>query len=62
MKNIGLDSLPSYTKQELALHQLDRAIRLLLDEDDTISAITLGEPPRDSWRLFGLSQAATEAA
>lgn len=42
MKYIDLDSLPSYTKQELALHQLDRAIRLLLDEDDTISAITLG--------------------
>lgn len=42
MKYIDLDSLPSYTKQELALHQLDRAIQLLLDEGDAISAITLG--------------------
>ena len=42
MKYISLDSLPSYTKQELALHQLDRAIQLLLDEKDAISAITLG--------------------
>ena len=41
MKHIDLDSLPSYTKQELAEHQLDRAIRLLLDEGDAISAITL---------------------
>ena len=36
-----LDSIPSFTKQELAIHQLDRAIRLLLDEKDPISAITL---------------------
>ena len=41
MKHIDLDALPSYTKQQLAEHQLDRAIRLLLDEDDAISAITL---------------------
>lgn len=41
MKTIDLDSLPWYTKQELAEHQLDRAIRLLLDEDDAISATTL---------------------
>ncbi|WP_227818042.1 hypothetical protein [Nitrogeniibacter aestuarii] len=38
---IDVDSLPFYTKQELAEHQLDRAIRLLLDENDAISAITL---------------------
>jgi hypothetical protein len=41
MKHIDLDSLPSYTKQELAAHQLDRAIRLLLDDDDAVCAITL---------------------
>ena len=41
MKYIDLDSLPTYTKQELAEHQLNRAIRLLLDEKDAISAITL---------------------
>jgi hypothetical protein len=41
MKYIDLDSLPWYTKQQLAEHQLDRAIRLLLDEKDAISAVTL---------------------
>lgn len=41
MKYLDLDALPSYTKQELASHQLDRAIKLLLDEKDVISAITL---------------------
>ena len=41
MKRIDLDSLPSYTKTQLAEHQLDRAIRLLLDDHDPISAITL---------------------
>ena len=41
MKTIDLGSLPSYTKLELAVHQLDRAIVLLLDEGDCISAITL---------------------
>ena len=41
MKHLDLDSLPSYTKVELAVHQLDRAIRLLLDEQDVISATTL---------------------
>ena len=41
MKSIDLDSIPTYTKLELATHQLDRSIRLLLDEDDCISAITL---------------------
>lgn len=42
MNYIDLDSLPSFTKQELAMHQLDRAIQLLLDENDAISSITLG--------------------
>lgn len=41
MKHIDLDSLPSFTKQELAKHQLDRAIRLLLDDGDVVCAITL---------------------
>jgi hypothetical protein len=41
MRTIDLDLLPSYTKLELAIHQLDRAIALLLDEGDCISAITL---------------------
>lgn len=38
---IDLSSIPSYTKLELAAHQLDRAVRLLLDEHDCVSAITL---------------------
>jgi hypothetical protein len=38
---IDLDSLPNFTKQEVAEHQLDRAICLLLDENDPICAITL---------------------
>lgn len=41
MKTINLDDLPWYTKRDLAVHQLDRAIRLLLDDSDTISAVTL---------------------
>lgn len=47
MKHIDLDSLPTYTKQELAEHQLDRAIRLLLDESDAISAVTLAGAAED---------------
>ena len=38
---MDLDSLPTYTKLQVAQHQVDRAIRLLLDEHDPISAITL---------------------
>lgn len=41
MKYIDLDTLPWYSKQQIAEHQLDRAIRLLLDEQDAISALTL---------------------
>jgi hypothetical protein len=41
MRTFDLDSVPSFTKQELAMHQLDRAIRLLFEEGDCISAITL---------------------
>ncbi len=36
MKYLDLDALPSYTKHQLASHQLDRAIELLLDEKDVI--------------------------
>jgi len=41
MRYIDLDSLPWYSKRQVAEHQLDRAIRLLLDDHDAISAITL---------------------
>ena len=41
MKYLDLDELPSFTKLQLASHQLDRAIKVLLDEKDVISAITL---------------------
>lgn len=41
MRTVDLDSLPSYTKLELAVHQFDRAIALLLDQGDCVSAITL---------------------
>jgi hypothetical protein len=41
MKNIAFKSVKNYTKQEIAELQLDRAIRIFLDEEDFISAITL---------------------
>ena len=41
MKVIDLDSIPSYTKLDLACHQLDRAIKLFIDEHDYISTVTL---------------------
>ncbi len=41
MKYLDLDAIPSYTKQQLASHQLDRAIKLLMDEKDVICAVTL---------------------
>lgn len=41
MATTDLDSLPWYTKRQVAEHQLDCAIRLLLDECDAISATTL---------------------
>lgn len=47
MKYIDLDSLPWYTKQQLAEHQLFRAIRLLLDDHDAISALTLAGAAED---------------
>lgn len=41
MKYIDLDALPWYSRRQVAEHQLDRAIRLLLEEKDAISALTL---------------------
>jgi hypothetical protein len=41
MEITALNSVKTYTKQELAEIQLDRAIRIFLDEQDLISAITL---------------------
>lgn len=41
MKHIDLDALPWFSKQQVAEHQLDRAIRLLLGEGDAISAVNL---------------------
>lgn len=47
MKTLSLESLPWYTKQKVAEHQLDRAIRLLLDERDVISSLTLAGAAED---------------
>lgn len=41
MKYIDLDELPWFSKEHLAEHQLDRAIRLVLEEGDAISGVTL---------------------
>jgi hypothetical protein len=41
MKHPDLSHVKIYTKQEIAEQQLDRAILLLLDEKDIVSAITL---------------------
>jgi hypothetical protein len=41
MNTLNLDDLPWYTKRDIAVHQLDRAIRLVLDEKDAICAVTL---------------------
>lgn len=38
---IDLSSFPTYSKLALAQHQLDRAIRFFLDENDPVCAITL---------------------
>lgn len=37
----NLDEMPTFTKQELAAHQLERSLKLFLDENDYICAITL---------------------
>jgi len=41
MESITIKSVQTYTKQEIAELQLDRAICIFLDEQDFISAITL---------------------
>lgn len=41
MENTIIESVQTYTKQEIAELQLDRAICIFLDEQDFISAITL---------------------
>lgn len=38
---LNLDEMPTFTKREVAAHQLERALRLFLDENDYVCAITL---------------------
>lgn len=38
---LNLDEMPTFTKREVAAHQLERALRLFLDESDYVCAITL---------------------
>jgi hypothetical protein len=38
---LNLDEMPTFTKSEVAAHQLERALRLFLDETDYVCAITL---------------------
>lgn len=40
-ETLDLDDLPTFTKAEVAAHQLERALRLFLDEGDYVCAITL---------------------
>ncbi|MBI3432185.1 MAG: hypothetical protein HY018_08255 [Hydrogenophilales bacterium] len=40
-ETLNLDEMPAYTKAEMAAHQLERALRLFLDETDYVCAITL---------------------
>ncbi|MFZ2973618.1 MAG: hypothetical protein WA049_13350 [Ferribacterium limneticum] len=40
-KTVNLDDLPTFTKGEVAAHQLERALRLFLDDTDYVCAITL---------------------
>ncbi|MCK6406838.1 MAG: hypothetical protein L6Q60_12595 [Rhodocyclaceae bacterium] len=40
-ETLNLDDLPTFTKAEVAAHQLERALRLFLDESDYVCAITL---------------------
>ncbi|WP_421881006.1 hypothetical protein [Methylibium sp.] len=39
-----------------------KAVQMSNQPGVLIKDVAESEPPRDSWRLFGLSQAATEAA
>lgn len=38
---LNLDEMPPFSKGEVAIHQLERALRLFLDEADYVCAITL---------------------
>ena len=38
---LNLDEMPTFTKSEVAAHQLERALRLFLAETDCVCAITL---------------------
>jgi hypothetical protein len=40
-ESLNLDAMPSFSKREVAAHQLERALRLFLDEQDYVCAITL---------------------
>lgn len=40
-ETLNLDEMPTFTKREVAAHQLERALRLFLDENDYVCAITL---------------------
>lgn len=40
-ETLNLDEMPTFTKLEVAVHQLERALRLFLDENDYVCAITL---------------------
>jgi hypothetical protein len=40
-ETLNLDHLPTLTKAEVAAHQLERALRLFLDDSDYVCAITL---------------------
>jgi hypothetical protein len=40
-ETLNLDEMPTFTKLEVAEHQLERALKLFLDEKDYVCAITL---------------------
>lgn len=40
-ETLNLDEMPTFTKREVAVHQLERALQLFLDENDFVCAITL---------------------
>lgn len=40
-ETLNLDEMPIFTKREVAVHQLECALRLFLDENDYVCAITL---------------------
>jgi hypothetical protein len=40
-ETLNVDEMPTFTKLQVAEHQLDRALKLFLDEKDYVCAITL---------------------